>query len=167
MYDEIKGMELETWFDNVTFYNELDVGIPLEKFTYLKPLKTFVPVATFDGGKEIHRLDEMVSMFEGTSMPFFGFAYRLDKVQFGFHAMNGEGQALVDHSKQSISHAQHVANFLVDEARLSGNQYEYTNSETDRRVDNHDVHIVTLPTPHEFPEERELLDFYRTEMYLF
>ena len=99
VYDEIKGMDLETWFDNVSFYNELDVGIPLEKFTQLKPLKTFVPVATFDGGKEIHRLDEMVSMFEGYSMPFFGFAYRLDKVQFGFHAMNGEGQALVDHSK--------------------------------------------------------------------
>lgn len=167
MYDEIKGMELETWFDNLSFYNELDVGIPLEKFSLAAPLKTFVPVATFDAGSNAHRLDEMVSMFEGTIMPFFGFAYRLDKVQFGFHAMNGEGQAQIDHSKQSISHAQHVANFLVDEARLSGNKYEYTNAETDRRVDNNDVYIVTLPNPHEYSGETELLDFYRTEMYLF
>lgn len=167
MYDEIKGMELETWFDNVRFYNELDVGIPLEKFTQLKSLRTLVPVSSYDAGNGIHRLDEMVSMFEGVVQPFFGFAFRLDKVQFGFHAMNGEGQYRVDHSKQSISHAQHVANFLVDEARLSGNRYEYTNYETDRSVDNYDLHMVTLPNPHEYPSEKELLDFYRTEMYLF
>ena len=60
-------------------------------------------------------------MIEGTLMPLFGFAWRIDKVQYGFHAMNGEGQSKVDHSQASIEHVQHIVNFLVDEARLSGN----------------------------------------------
>jgi len=81
--------------------------------------------------------------------------------------MNGEGQAKVDHSRRSIEHAQHISNFLVDEARLSQNMYEWTNDEVAKLVTNHDVHTVTLSTPHAFPEEKELLDFYRTEMYLF
>lgn len=69
-------------------------------------------------------------------MPFFGFAYRLDKVQFGFHALNGEGQALVNHDTEAIKHAQHVANFLVDEARLSGNRYEWTDEESRKVLTN-------------------------------
>jgi hypothetical protein len=45
-------------------------------------------------------------MVEGTYMPFFGFAHRLDKVQFGFHAMvDSEEHEGVDHSKFSIEHA--------------------------------------------------------------
>lgn len=39
-------------------------------------------------------------------MPFFGFAHRLDKVQFGFHAMvDSDDHSGVDHSKVSIDHA--------------------------------------------------------------
>lgn len=69
-------------------------------------------------------------MAEGTYMPFFGFAHRLDKVQFGFHAMVGSDEHEgVDHSKFSIEHAQHIANFIVDEARLSSNFFEWTNDE--------------------------------------
>jgi len=45
-------------------------------------------------------------MLEGTYMPFFGFAHRLDKVQFGFHATADSKEHLeVDHSKISIEHA--------------------------------------------------------------
>lgn len=127
-----------------------------------KQLRVFVPVATYDSADR-HHLDEYVSMIEGSVLPFFGFAHRLDKVQFGFHAASGTGQALVDHSKGSIEHAQHIANFLVDEARLSGNMYEWTNDESERLISNHDVLSVSLPSPH--PSED--FDFYRTELYLF
>ena len=108
-----------------------------------------------------------MSTIEGTYFPFFGFAYRLDKIQFGFHAAEGEGHNHIDHSRQSIEHAQHVGNMIVDEARLSSNKYKYTNDETDRLLMNHDIHMVKLPTPHSFSEEKNYHSEYRTEMYLF
>lgn len=64
----------------MSFYNELDVGLTLERFTFLKRLKPFVPVATYDLQGTDSRQVEYVSMVEGTYMPFFGFASRLDKV---------------------------------------------------------------------------------------
>lgn len=86
VYDEILGEEVERIFDVVDFYNELDVGFTLDTFIYSKELKPFVPVATYEEGESVSRNDEIVSMIEGTTMPYFGFAYRLDKAQFGFHA---------------------------------------------------------------------------------
>jgi len=129
VYDEFNGHTLEILLDAVTFYNEMDVGITLEDFIFAGELRHFVPVATYDHGADVLKEDEIVSMVEGTYLPIFGFGYRVDKIQFGFHAMNGEGQAKVDHSKKAIMHAQHIANFLVDEARLSGNSFEWTNDE--------------------------------------
>lgn len=113
------------------------------------------------------RNGEIVSMVEGTYFPFFGFSYRIDKKQFGFHSMNGEGQAKVDHSKLSIEHAQHVANLIVDEARLSSNRFMYTNEESRRLISNMVPESLTLPTPIAYPGEKEYGDFYRTELYLF
>lgn len=106
-------------------------------------------------------------MVEGTYFPMFGFSYRIDKIQFGFHASAGEGHEHVDHSRKSIEHAQHVANMLVDEARLSGNRYEYTVDETKSLLINHDIHMMTLPTPHSFTRDKDYVDEYRTEVYLF
>ena len=108
-----------------------------------------------------------MSTIEGTYFPFFGFAYRIDKVQFGFHAAAGEGHELVDHSRKSIEHAQHIANMIVDEARLSPNRFYYTNDETARLITNYDIEMVSLPTPHAFSDEKSYHGHYRTEMYLF
>ena len=77
--------------DKIDFYNEVDLGVPLERFTLSKFLRPFVPVTTYHGGDETHHLDEYVSMVEGTVLPYFGFSHRLDKVQFGFHAASGSG----------------------------------------------------------------------------
>lgn len=83
MYDELLGEEVERIFDVVDFYNELDVGMTLDTFIYSKELKPFVPVATYEAGEGTKHNEEIVSMIEGTVMPYFGFAYRLDKAQFG------------------------------------------------------------------------------------
>jgi hypothetical protein len=99
-YDEVEVRELEKVLDKVKFHNDLDVGVPLERFIESKGLRTFVPVATYNRSTEQHRLDEMVSTIEGTVLPIFGFAHRLDKVQFGLDNEDG-----VDHSKISIEHA--------------------------------------------------------------
>lgn len=80
MYDEIPADELERTFDLVSFYNDLDIGLNLERFNSIKTLKPFVPVATYHSAASQGTNQEFVSMVEGTYMPFFGFASRLDKV---------------------------------------------------------------------------------------
>ena len=73
----------------------------------------------------------------------------------------------MDHSRASVEHAQHIANLIVDEARLSNNKYEYTNDETAKLISNYDMKMVTLPSPHNFTYEKEYSADYRTEIYLF
>lgn len=105
-YDEVEGWKLEQILDEIMFYSELELGIPLKKFIYSYSLRAFVPVATFDQGNQwSDRFDEIVSMVEGTYLPHFGFGYRLDKVQFGYDAQPHEPHAKIDHSKKSIEHA--------------------------------------------------------------
>lgn len=96
-------------------------------------------------------------MVEGAVLPFFGFAYRLDKVQFG-----QDNSEAVDRSAHSIDHAQHIANLIVDEARLSGNRYEWTNNEAKRLLSNNDITRMELPADHTCAKNKVM-----TEMYLF
>lgn len=75
----------------------------------------------------------------------------------------------MDHSKFAVQHAQHIANLIVDEARLSANMFEWTNDEQTALLSNFDVASVSLPTP-VFEDSLLLGDekqFYRAEMYLF
>ena len=166
IYDEIIGFEFEQTLDEISFYHEMDEGITLDDFKKAQQLLHFVPIATYDQADR-DQLEEIVSMVEGTYYPFFGFSYRLDKIQFGFHTSAGEGHEKVDHSRASIEHAQHIANLIVDEARLSGNRYEFTKDETAKLLRNWDVQLLTLPTPHEFTEKKDYSGEYRTEIYLF
>jgi len=55
----------------------------------------------------------------------------------------------------------------VDEARLSPNRYAFTNDETAKLVSNYDMQRVTVPSPHSFTSEKNHLDQYSTELYLF
>jgi len=168
IYDEMLGWDLEKTLDEVTFYHEMDEGIKLSDFITAQQLRHFVPVATYDQGKKNDGTgDEMVSTIEGTYYPIFGFSYRIDKVQFGFHASAGEGHEHLDHSRASVEHAQHIANLIVDEARLSSNKYAYTNDETAKLISNYDMQMVTLPSPHNFTSDKEYSNDYRTEIYLF
>ena len=168
IYDELMGLDLEKTLDEVTFFNEMDEGIRLDDFKTAQELRSFVPVATFDQGrKKDSQLDETVSTIEGTYLPIFGFAYRLDKIQFGVHAQSGEAHENIDHSRGAIEHAQHIANHIVDESRLSPNRFEFTNDETAKLISNHDIRMMTLPTPHEFTEDKNFAREYRTEIYLF
>ena len=58
----------------------MDIGLTLEDFNLQKRLKPFVPVATFESESAVDRQQEFVSVIEGTYMPFFGVASRLDKI---------------------------------------------------------------------------------------
>ena len=132
-------------------------GVTYDRFMRSKPLKVFVPVATYDKRGELNRLNEVVSAVEGTVLPFFGFAYRLDKVQFSFEDDDG-----VAHSSHAIEHAQHVANLIVDEARLSGNRYNLVNDENARLLTNYDIHVVDV-----VPDNTCSENTVQTELYLF
>ena len=170
IYDELLGWDLEQTLDQITFFHEMDEGITLEDFKTTQQLRHFVPVATYDQGrKNDSQGEETVSTIEGTYLPIFGFSYRIDKIQFGFHAGNDEAHQRIDHSKQAIEHAQHIANLIVDEARLSPNRFEYTNDETAKLLNNYDQKMVTLPSPHDYITEKRkgYARQYRTEIYLF
>lgn len=99
VYDEVEIKELESVLDKVSFFNEMDVGISYDRFHKSKGLKVFVPVATYDRFKDLNRMYETISTVEGTVLPFFGFSYRLDKIQFSYKE---DG---IDHSSHSIEHA--------------------------------------------------------------
>ena len=78
-----------------------------------------IPIATFHK-QDASINDEFVAMIEGIKDPVFGIAYSLDKVQYNF---NSSVNDKVDHSRYSLKHAQKLANFFVDEARLSPNSF--------------------------------------------
>ena len=93
---------MEAFMDHVRFYNEATIGITVGDFDFIRELNVFVPVTSFHNEHTQDRDEEFVSTIEGTVQPFFGFMNRIDKIQFGFHAADGEGQAKVDHSKPAI-----------------------------------------------------------------
>ena len=102
-YDEWRGYDLEDLFDKVDFYNEVDLGMTLKDFKINRGMRAFVPVATWDSDDlSTKREDEYVSMIEGKYHPYFGFAYRIDKVQFDFHSPRNDRRSKVDHHKKSI-----------------------------------------------------------------
>lgn len=52
------------------------------------------------------------------NFPFFGIAFSVERIMYNY---SPKYEPLIDFSKNSVLHAQHLANFIVDEARLSAN----------------------------------------------
>ncbi len=48
----MNGFELEETLDKISFYHEMDEGITLEDLKTSQQLRHFVPVATYDQGKQ-------------------------------------------------------------------------------------------------------------------
>jgi len=70
----------------------------------------------------------------------------------------------VDHSREAIVHAQKIANLFVDEARLSGNRFQYVAHEVEaiNKIQNLDAVLMTLPLVESDPS-----NLIRTEVFLF
>lgn len=96
-------------------------------------------------------------MMEGIAQPFFGFAWSIDKVQFNFNISLLDK---IDHSRSAIRHAQKIANFLVDEARLSPNFFTYRDDESKRLIHNFDTYLIERKVEHS-----DILE--KHEFYLF
>ena len=99
-------------------------------------------------------------MIEGIVYPWFGTAYRIDRIQ---NSMENTKRDHTDHSRNAIIHAQKIGNLFVDEARLSTNEYSYVAEEVadiNLLLEN-DAHRVEIPI---VQSKRQTI---RTELYLF
>ena len=124
----------------------------------------FIPVASFDDQDLQSANDEAVAIIEGVIYPWFGIAYRIDKIQFAF---DDDSERYIDQSRETILHAQKVANLFVDEARLSGNRYGFIAHETRdiNKIKDNDAHLIEVPVVKEGGEDND--DLLMTEVYYF
>ena len=99
-------------------------------------------------------------MMEGIIYPWFGTAYRIDRIQ---NSMENAKRDHTDHSRNAIIHAQKIANLFVDEARLSSNEFQYVAEEVAaiNQMQENDAHRVEIPI---VQSKRQTI---RTELYLF
>ncbi len=110
IYDSPAEQTIREWMFDTRHMCEVSRGFTLKNFEKSRKLKeNLLPIATLKG-------TDVIAMFEGKVFPFFGVMQRLDVHQFVF----GEG---VDHSSKARGHAQHLANFFVDEAKMSSNKF--------------------------------------------
>ena len=123
----------------------------------------FIPVASFHDDSMGNSNTEMVAAIEGIVYPWFGFATRMDKIQY---SLEQNGKDLVDHSRKAIQHAQKLINFFVDEARLSDNKYFYIANEMNavNVLAEADTHLIEIPL---FEKDKHNHQTIRTEIYVF
>ena len=163
VYDEFDKKQLEKVFDKTGYFSNLELGIDVNHFVlHEKDVgQFFVPVGTFDDASKDSQNEEMVAVIEGVLYPWFGVAYRLDRIQY---SMEPGQRDLVDHSKDAVALAQKLGNLFVDEARLSSNRYTYLIHEVEAltQIDNQNPSMVELPIIQSYPDHT-----MRTELYLF
>lgn len=82
IFDSYEKDELEDVLDKIKFFSDIEYGITNHDFILKEDhLSTiFVPVGTFDDSTKKSANDEMVAAIEGTIYPWFGFAYRIDRI---------------------------------------------------------------------------------------
>jgi hypothetical protein len=121
----------------------------------------FVPVGTFHDANETSSNNEFVAAIEGVVYPWFGIAYRIDRIQYSLEQSSIDK---IDHSREAILHAQRIANLFVDEARLSANRFEFVSHEVEalNEILNNDAFLMSLPLVASDPSK-----VIRTEVILF
>ena len=163
LFDNYEKADLEDTLDKIKFFSDLELGMSMEEMILEhKTLSSiFMPVCTFDDSSKENQNKELVSALEGIIYPWFGVGYRVDRIQYSFENSAKDG---VDHSREAILHAQKLANLFVDEARLSGNMYDFVSQEADalRILLQSDSHLAEVP----LVQSQDDLTI-RTELYLF
>ena len=105
------------------------------------PIKSFQELASAniqvrDFEKEDKGLSSKVVAMEGVDFPFYGCAYRPDKVMY-IHDDPKIDE--IDHSSAARTHAQLIGNFIVDEAKMSSNKYPEKSDLLKELVSNLDI----------------------------
>lgn len=162
LFDEYEKKDLDSLFDRIKFFTDVEVGVTMEQFILEHRILSgiFMPVCSFDDNSKANQNKEIVSAIEGIVYPWFGVSYRPDRIQY---SMENTKRDKTDHSRESIMHAQNLANLFVDEARLSTNQFPIVSEEQQymNLINNIDPYLVEVP----LIQSGE--DTIRTELYLF
>lgn len=163
IFDEYNKNELETMLDKIKFFTDLELGVTMEDFVLEEHhvSQLFIPVGSFHDDNQTSSNNEFVAAIEGVVYPWFGIAYRIDRIQF---SMEQSPIDKIDHSREAILHAQRIANLFVDEARLSANRFEFVSHEVEalNEILNNDAFLMSLPLV--ASDESKLI---RTEVILF
>lgn len=104
MYDEFEKESLESIFDKIKFFTDLELGITMEDMIleHKSLSNIFMPVCTFDDKSKNNQNSEFISSIEGIVYPWFGVNYRIDRVQYG---MENRARDQTDHSREATVHA--------------------------------------------------------------
>lgn len=104
IFDEYSQQKLDNILDKISFYSDVSVGLTMNDFVLKEKTigQLFVPVASFDDSELKSANDEVVAVVEGVVYPWFGIAYRVDKIQFAF---DDDSERYVDQSRECILHA--------------------------------------------------------------
>ena len=98
----------------------------------------FTPILTYhDNRKNID--SEFIAILEGTKYPIWGISFSVQKVQFNIDLSL---QPLIDHSRAAVREARRIANFFVDEARLSGAKFTNVKDEQASLIQAFDTEII-------------------------
>lgn len=150
-------------FDKIKFFSDVELGLSMEDMILEHKIlsRLFMPVCTFDDSSRESQNKEAVAAIEGIVYPWFGLMYRVDRIQFG---QEPQVKDKTDHSRLAVLHAQKIANLFIDEARLSGNQFNYVGEEKDHLnlIGDNDAYHFEIPLVQSNPDET-----IRTELYLF
>ena len=82
IFDEYTQEKLDDILDKVAFYCDLTLGLSMTDFVLREKTlgQIFIPVASFDDSSLPSANDEVVAVIEGVVYPWFGIAYRIDKI---------------------------------------------------------------------------------------
>uniref|UniRef100_A0A7S3IGW8 Uncharacterized protein n=1 Tax=Strombidium inclinatum TaxID=197538 RepID=A0A7S3IGW8_9SPIT len=160
MFDSYTHSRLEDTLDRIKFFSSPLRGMTMNDFIRKEPTlsQIFIPVCSFHNDTQGNSNSEFVAAIEGVVYPWFGVAYRVDKIQFGMDINDH-----IDHSREAVIHAQKLANLFVDEARLSPHEYAFVSDEV-KAVDliaENDLFSVQVPL------WEDSISLVRTEIYLF
>lgn len=66
----------------------------------------------------------------------------------------------IDHGRRAVLEAQRIANFFVDEARLSGHKFNNAKTEAAALIENYDTMIVEKDVQWIDPTEDKIMELY-------
>ena len=82
IFDEYNKNELETMLDKIKFFTDLELGVTMEDFVLEEHhvSQLFIPVGSFHDDNQTSSNNEFVAAIEGVVYPWFGIAYRIDRI---------------------------------------------------------------------------------------
>lgn len=134
LFNQMTRNDYQAVFNEARFFNKEVSGLTLTQLENDEALFRIIkPIALFDTSDETN--SELISIAEGTKVPFYAFTYGLELVQFYFEdSTQNLDENILDHSIIARKHAQYISSLIADEARLSRHDFSDTEMIFERLV---------------------------------